>query len=188
MPIREARPTDAAAIAAVQTAAWRDSYRGIVSDAYLDGALAADTVALWQRIMASAVPGRVILVADGKEGLSGFVCILPPRERLADTLADRLATLYVRAESRGRGLGSALLAAALARRVALGATALEAEVLAENGSARAFYRHLGAEEGEPYSTPLPDGRDALEIRVRWPDLAALGRAIRQRLAGRALPG
>ncbi|MEU6929538.1 hypothetical protein AB0A05_10295 [Streptomyces sp. NPDC046374] len=36
MPIREAAPSDAAAVAAVHIRSWRAAYRGLVPDAYLD--------------------------------------------------------------------------------------------------------------------------------------------------------
>lgn len=167
--IREAGPGDAAGIAAVQAAGWRDSYRGIVADAYLDGPIETENRAFWERVLATPVPGRVVKVAGRGDGVEGFVCILPPKEGPED----RLAALYLRAAARGRGTGRALLAAACAERLRLGGRGLVAEVLAGNAPARGFYRALGAVEDPPRPVLLPDGGTAPEIELRWPSLAAL---------------
>lgn len=43
--IRDANANDEAAIADLHVRSWRNAYRGIVDDAYMDGALAAETAA-----------------------------------------------------------------------------------------------------------------------------------------------
>lgn len=45
---RVAHPADADAIAGLHAASWRENYRGILSDAFLDGEVEADRAALRQ--------------------------------------------------------------------------------------------------------------------------------------------
>ena len=82
-------------------------------------------------------------VADLRERLAEISDLFSPVEAV-DFYLSRIA---VEPSARGRGIGAKLLAAAVANAVRIGATAVRADVSAENGPALALYRSLGFEIG-----------------------------------------
>jgi len=71
---RAARPADGPAIAALHTASWRDAYRGLLPDAYLDTDVVAEHAALWQERFAAtdAASSVVTVVAEHEGEVVGF--------------------------------------------------------------------------------------------------------------------
>jgi len=100
-----------------------------------------------------AAPGTFAFAHD-----DGFVL-----GRVAADEAEIL-TLAVRPAARGKGLGRALLQAAISKACALGATTMFLEVGADNPHARALYAGLGfAKVGARKG--YYEGRDALVLRL-----------------------
>ncbi|HEV7706783.1 MAG TPA: GNAT family N-acetyltransferase [Asanoa sp.] len=64
MHFRPALTSDAAAVAALHADSWRRYYRGAYADAYLDGDIDADRLAVWSARLAAADPRRVTIVAE----------------------------------------------------------------------------------------------------------------------------
>lgn len=100
-----------------------------------------------------AMPGAFALAGRG-----GFV--------LARTAADEaeILMLAVLPDFRRRGLGRALLAAAVQEASARGARTLFLEVAAGNAPARALYAGSGFAEAARRAAYYPDGGDALVLR------------------------
>jgi hypothetical protein len=64
--LRDAALSDVDAIAAFQTECWREAYRGLVPDAYLDGVTPADRAMRWHdRLMTGS--RRVAIATAGSE-------------------------------------------------------------------------------------------------------------------------
>ncbi|MFJ4159285.1 GNAT family N-acetyltransferase [Microbacterium testaceum] len=140
-----ARVEDAAAVAAFQTLAWQQAYRGMVDEALLDVPV-ADRVDRWAERIRSAsrtvtiawMGGAIVGVASASED-DPPLCGLPPRE---------LNTLYLRRDAQGAGLGSRLLAAAI------GDDAAHLLVFEINERAQRFYeRHGFSPAGETLLDP-----------------------------------
>ncbi len=93
-----------------------------------------------------AVAEDVILVAEEEGALIGFVQFGDNRIAEAGAPGDQeIRRLYVTAERQGRGIGGALMRAALAHpRIPAGATVL-LTVWEDNAQAQAFYRRHGFE-------------------------------------------
>jgi ribosomal-protein-alanine N-acetyltransferase len=113
-----------------------------------------------------ALPGAFALCAEAEAdagGLQGFV--------MARVAADEaeILTLAVPPPARRRGLGLALMRAALAEAAARGARAMFLEVAAGNEAARALYGALGFAEVGRRRRYYADGADAVVLRR---DLAA----------------
>jgi GNAT superfamily N-acetyltransferase len=109
--VRTARPADAGAIGAVQAAAWRASYAGLLPADVLE---ALDPVALgeiWGAAIA-APPTRqhVVLVASARSDLVGFAAV-GPVDPAQDGVGE-IAALLVTPPSQRQGHGSRLLNAA----------------------------------------------------------------------------
>lgn len=137
--IRRARTLDAGALARIQVDSWRESYRGIVPQSYLDGLSYAAHERQWRRSL-SARGWAFIAVWRGQlVGLaSGGRC------RSLKGFGGELYVLYLLRGYQSRGVGRALFDAVhleLARR---GFGDMLVWVLAEN-PARGFYEHLGGD-------------------------------------------
>jgi ribosomal protein S18 acetylase RimI-like enzyme len=134
--IRAAGPADAEAIAAVWVRSWQTAYRGLVPDAVLDALSLDARRALWRDRLSRGEPA---LVAERAGAVAGYCRVLSPsRDDDAGEGVAEIAGLYV--VPRRRGLGSALLRAALeplrGRQVTLW-------VFRENHAAQAFYARFG---------------------------------------------
>lgn len=140
--IRRATPQDAASLAAVEVTSWRTAYRGLMPDAFLDRLSEAEKTTAWQQnLLKHGVSGlKRVLVAVSNAGVVGFVRVGP----IGDVGEIGLVyLLYVLPEYWGRGVGTALMRAAMDDLRDLGMCAAELWVLRENQRARAFYEGLG---------------------------------------------
>jgi GNAT superfamily N-acetyltransferase len=110
MLLRPAQPADAAAVADVHVRSWQVAYRGLLSDAYLDGLRPQDRAGRYA--FGDLKPDQpATIVAVEQERISGFATIAPAQD------ADRrgsgeLCALYVDPERWGCGIGRALMQAA----------------------------------------------------------------------------
>src|SRR5262245_22884054 len=105
--IRPATEADAAVIAAIHVASWRDAYADILASDYLNGPIEADRLAVWSERLRQRPPAQLVDVAcDSAGNAIGFVCGFrdydPPWGNLIDNL-------HVRPDARGHGLGEQLL-------------------------------------------------------------------------------
>jgi GNAT superfamily N-acetyltransferase len=137
---RLAGPGDAEAIAHLHADSWRRHYRGAYSDAFLDGDVFADRLAVWTDRLREPDPGRcTILAEDG--GLVGFANTVFNDDPTWGALLDNL---HVVDGHKRRGIGSGLLgltAKAVLERPE--STGLYAWVLEQNADAQAFYEACG---------------------------------------------
>lgn len=70
---RLACTADAPAVAALHADSWRRHYRGAYSDAFLDGDVAADRLAVWPDRMREVREDQFAIVAELDRQLVGFV-------------------------------------------------------------------------------------------------------------------
>ncbi|MDZ4372125.1 MAG: GNAT family N-acetyltransferase [Phenylobacterium sp.] len=168
-----AGPADAEALSSVHVTSWRQTYRGLLPEAYL---ARMSEPAHARRFAARLLkPGRdeVILAAADRAGLVGYAEGGPSR-RGAPGEAE-IATLYLLEPAQGRGLGRRLLADAACALAAQGARSLAISVLRDNVRARRFYEHLGGEAEPPRQEPGPGGGRYWEVAYVWPDIRTLMR-------------
>jgi GNAT superfamily N-acetyltransferase len=115
------------AIAEFQTTCWREAYRGLVPQDYLDRVSTADRERRWRQRLVTRE--REIALAESAAAVVGVVSwAAPPLE---------LKSLYVAADHRGTGLAAALVD------TAIGARAAQLWVFEGNDRAQAFYAKLG---------------------------------------------
>ena len=106
--IRPMEEADIPARALVHCRAWEETYRGLIPDAVLDS-MTPEAVEAAVR----ALPMET-LVAEGPEGIAGFVCFSPEaRDFTARRNTSEIAALYLLRSAQGLGLGRRLLEAAL---------------------------------------------------------------------------
>jgi ribosomal protein S18 acetylase RimI-like enzyme len=137
--ISPAGPGDAGDLARVHVQAWRETYPGLLPQAYLDGLSVPRHARLWRRRLMST--DEVTLAAEGANGLVGYCSGGQSRGRV-DGLAE-ITTLYVLRQAQDKGLGRRLLTDTARVLAARGALSLMIWVLRDNTGAREFYEHLG---------------------------------------------
>ena len=141
-----AGPTDAEALARVHVQSWRETYKGLLPDAYLARMSEAAHARRFGVALMKPGPDDVTLAAADRWGLVGYAQGGPSRRRMAKEA--EVATLYLVRAAQNRGLGGRLLADTARALAARGATSLVISVLRDNFGARGFYEHLGG-EAEP---------------------------------------
>jgi ribosomal protein S18 acetylase RimI-like enzyme len=169
--ILPAGPTDAEDLARVHVRAWRETYRGMLPDAYLARMSEADFARRFRRALTFPGANEVTLAAASRSGLLGYVQGGPSRARV-DGEAE-IATLYLLREAQGLGLGKRLLVGAARAMAAQGARSLVISVLQDNVRARGFYERLGGVADPPRPQRGPGGALLNEVAYRWPDIGRL---------------
>lgn len=140
--VRPAEAADAPAIRDVAVRAWWATYAGRMADETIERFLAA---AYSEERIAVRIERHEVLVAgvsqDGKPWptVAAFAEVATHEDHL------QLVSIYAMPETRGRGLGTALIEAIVA---AHPAEDLAADVLIDNALAEPFYAARGFEPGE----------------------------------------
>ena len=175
--LRPAGHSHAAAIAALHAESWRRHYRGAYSDAFLDGDVAADRVAVWSERLAAPDSGCCTLLAEAGGRVVGFAHTVFDDDPTWGALLDNL---HVAHTHQRRGIGTRLLALT-ARAVIERArrTGLYLWVLEQNTASQAFYEALGAARAERAPVTPPGGVPGrlhgtpAKLRYAWPDPSVL---------------
>ena len=174
--VRPAHGDESDTIARTHDACWRDAYTGMLPDAVIAASRLTDREALWHRIVGAPPERRCAFVAEdvGTAGDGRIVgCAWGGPEGSGDPLyRAELSGLYLLRDRRGRGLGRALLGAAVGALRAQGYPNLLLWALADNAPARGFYAALGGvvlRERDEIMRGIP----IREVAYGWPDSAIL---------------
>lgn len=112
--VRLAEPTDADGIAEVHVQSWRETYSGLIPDRFMDAEALEMRRRMWASILALDPPPGTIVVAERDRRVVGFAFAgasdhpdatkgFPAARPL------HLYSIYLLADERGAGKGSALL-------------------------------------------------------------------------------
>lgn len=164
--IRRARPSDAAAIAAVEVESWRAAYAGILEDRILLGLSEARLTAGWDAELRRP-RGPVRVWDEPDEGVIGFAHGGALRESLPWDA--EVFMLYVHPDAQGRGIGRALLEGLFADFVEDGWRSVLVWVLADN-PARFFYQRMGARLALSREIPF-HGQTVPVLGYSWADVS-----------------
>ena len=114
--IRPAQPGDAVPLATMHIQAWRETFAGVLSDAYLQSLSVEDRVRMWHRALHATtqpVPERIHVVAVCGEDVVGFAATRPGGEGPRPL---ELWGIYLLRAWQGSGAGQNLLDAAIGDR------------------------------------------------------------------------
>jgi ribosomal protein S18 acetylase RimI-like enzyme len=164
-----AGPADAEALAYVHVTSWRETYKGLLPDAFLARMSEVGFTRRFRRSLTHET--GVTLVAADRYGLVGYASGGPSRRGVPGE--GEISVLYLLRQAQGRGLGRALLTETARALAAQGSTSLMISVLRENFGARGFYEHLGGIAEPPRREPGPGGALLYEVAYRWPDIHSL---------------
>ena len=170
--LRRATGNDAEAIASLHTESWRDAYRSILPDSYLDGQIADERANLWRSRFSSLGPDRFLVVLAKAPGeLVGFACVLLDEDPQWGACLDNLHVLPGR---KSRGVGRLLFGKAVQWVMStepgwpIHLWAFEA-----NAGARRFCDAVGGEIVEHHPREVRKGIDIPSVLYVWHDLQKL---------------
>lgn len=137
--IRQARPSDASAVAQTHDEAWRSAYQGIIPGPELDKLINRRGPDWWDSAIRKG--SRIAIVGFG-ETVAGYANY--GRNRARSLYYDgEIYELYLRPEFQGIGFGRRLFSAARRDLAQSGLKSLVVWALSDNDPAVEFYRALG---------------------------------------------
>lgn len=166
-----AGPADAETLGRVHVAAWRETYRGLLPDAYLARMSVEAHTRRFAHALRHPAPGEVTLAVGDRAGIAGYAQGGPSRRGWPGEA--EVATLYLLKIAQSRGVGARLFAGAARALAANGATSLVVSVLRDNVAARGFYEHLGGVAEPSRLEPGPGGGLLHEVAYAWADIRTL---------------
>lgn len=159
--IRDARPADAVRLAEIHAVSWQAAYRGLLSDAFLDGLTATSRLDWWESRLARVPPRWAVLVVEDARRVAGFAttghCDDDDR-RIPE--AGELYAMYVDPDFWSLGFGRDLLLGAEERFWADGYRTASLWVLRDNHRSRRFYE-VGGWQVDGAEQRLIIGSDAV---------------------------
>ena len=171
MEYRVATARDVEAIAGLHADSWRRHYRGALLDAFLDGDVFADRLAVWAARLTKPQRNEFTIVADDDGTMVGFVHTSLDEDARWGALLDNLHVVYARKRNRiGTRLMAETATAVLERRPSAG---LYLWVLEQNIAAQRFYAARGGACVEREIAPATGGGTTTRLRYVWPDPSAL---------------
>lgn len=174
MNIRPALASDAELIARLHAESWRQTYRGMYPDEFLDGDVVPNRLAVWKDRLREERADQGVFVAEDQGSLLGFVCAYGNADARWGSLIDNL---HVRPDRKGGGIGTQLIRAVAAwLGVRHGNSGVFLWVLEANAPARGFYERLGAFHAETVVMETPGGGVARSCRYVWSIPRALATA------------
>lgn len=165
-----AGPLDAEDLARVHVASWRETYRGLLPDAFLARMSEPGFARRFRRSLTD--PGDSVTLA-GADRYSLVAYAQGGASRRGVPGEAEIATLYVLRQAQGHGLGARLMAETARALAAQGARSLMVSVLRDNIRARGFYEHLGGEPEAARQERGPGGGLLYEVAYHWRDIRGL---------------
>jgi GNAT superfamily N-acetyltransferase len=165
---RLAWPDDAASIARVQLAAWRDMYADLLTPAVLDSLDVDEVADRWSVSLTKPPDARMrVLVALDRADVRGFTLVHPSFDPDADQVADgEVGEFVVDPEHRGEGHGSRLLQAAMDTLAADRFTRVRWWVASTDDALRDFVTSSGWEADGAHRELQDDaGRTVKQVRL-----------------------
>jgi ribosomal protein S18 acetylase RimI-like enzyme len=163
--IRSAQVEDSRAIAEVHVASWQHAYVGQLPDDYLAALSISTREADWRKSFLHS--NHRILLYDHGGVIQGFVSVGPSRDSDAGPNTGEIYTIYLRPESQGRGVGSALWQRAIEVLRERGSTEVVVWALNTNSVARKFYEARGCSLDGASKNSVIGGKDVVELRYRY---------------------
>jgi ribosomal protein S18 acetylase RimI-like enzyme len=163
--LRGAHAEDAERIARLHTESWRRTYRGMMTDEFLDGGALDNRRSVWHERLHTPGADQYVCVAEDGSTLIGFICGFADHDPVWGSYIDNLHVVYA---SHRRGVGRALMrnAAEWFCRVRPD-RGVYLWVMEANAPARVFYEHLGATNVGTTDMVDPGGGHAPNCRYVW---------------------
>ncbi|WP_449601870.1 N-acetyltransferase family protein [Paenibacillus sp. Marseille-Q9583] len=171
MKIREATASDIAGIAFVHATSWKTTYKGLISDEFLDNFTVEARRLRWIQNFENPNKDEVMYVAEDEAGMIiGFANGGARRE--PDLYDAELYALYLLKEHQGKGLGKQLIRSVAQNLLKKNYSSFMAWVLVGNPAIH-FYHSVGGESISSIEVKI--GNELLEeIKIGWQDIRGIG--------------
>lgn len=169
MDIRIAGREDAVLIAHMHAASWKDAYRNILPEEYLEDNLEAEREKHWHNKMNELSGNDFVLIAEENKTPIGFISVWEVNDGDYDAFVDNL---HVLPGEKSKGRGSALMAYAAERLIRLNKRSFYLWVLDPNIPARRFYERIGGIAKDKSMFEI-NGVKIPETRFVWTELTSL---------------
>ncbi|HEX8049242.1 N-acetyltransferase family protein [Rhizobium sp.] len=169
--IRPAAPEDAAAIARLHLAVWRDTYRELATPDAIRIMDEAFRRARWTATLSEPGRDQLVLLAEQNGRLVGIGAAGAPSSALFEGRGE-IRSLYVDPAIKRQGIGRRLMRELAQHLAALNYPGAALGVVVGNDPAIAFYQSLGGSVTGRYTDPGPVWRSENIILV-WDDLTLL---------------
>lgn len=154
LAIRDARASDAAELARLHVAVWRETYRELAPAQAFAALDEARRLAFWQDKFTDPAPRQIALLAEIDGQLVGFTLASESNNPQFGGMAE-IKLLYVDSQYARQGIGRYLLAEITQRLQKHGFTGVGLGVVAGNTPAINFYTALGGKEAGRYTDSGP---------------------------------
>lgn len=141
MEIRPAILPDSLSVAEIHVESWKYAYRGLVPDSVLDSITVKTRMKHWVKAIEAGSPR--LRIAEKDSVIVGWVAFGPSRDEDASPKTGEIEAIYVHPGHWGKGIGKALLAAAVQVLSAQKYARITLWVLSKNTRAARFYRGQG---------------------------------------------
>jgi ribosomal protein S18 acetylase RimI-like enzyme len=169
--IRRATVDDADAIANVHVTSWRETYRGLMPDDFLNNLSVERRVTYWRESLANPYDEyEAVVLAELDGEVVGFASFGRQSETDLPYEGELLA-IYVLKSAHGKGIGRGLVTAVARDLLERGISSMLVWVLKDN-PARGFYERLGGAYLRQKSIKIGEAH-LLEVSYGWKDLRSL---------------
>ena len=163
--IRVAEPADAGAIADVHVRSWQAAYRGQLPDDVLDNLSILERTQMWSTFLTDEAGNLAVVERDSQ--VVGFVSVTESRDVDAEGDTGEITSIYLLADSWGRGFGGDLMGWAKSIAESRKWRLLTLWVLESNGRARSFYSATGWKPDGRKKTATVGSTERVELRYAW---------------------
>jgi ribosomal protein S18 acetylase RimI-like enzyme len=171
LELRPAQYSEYTEVAQLHAASWKKTYRGIMSDQFLNDDVERVLLQKWQNRLSSPVSNQAITVVVQENIIVGFSCIYLDDDSIYGTLLDNL---HVSAACQRSGIGRLLMkksAELILQRS--NSQKMYLWVFEANQNARQVYERLGGKNVEIVKKQNDDGTEAKACRYFWEDVTPL---------------
>lgn len=161
--IRDATIDDYEQIARLHAENWQTTYRGVLSDDYLDNKVLQERLSSWRDRFTNPKPNQKTLVFVQDKEIVGFSGAFSNYDSKWGTYVD---SLHVSSKCRGMGIGRKLLDQ-ITQWAAGQSQTLFLWVIVQNEGATQFYQRLGASLEDIQNDVFPDGTVITAQRCVW---------------------
>jgi ribosomal protein S18 acetylase RimI-like enzyme len=141
MKFRIANNTDTQIIANLHALSWQKTYRGALTDDFLDNHVQENRLSVWTQRMQQPSENQIVILCELDYSLAGFVCAYGNNSEDYGTYIDNL---HVSSDFKGKGIGKALMKQIAHWSIDIHhQPKLYLKVLENNHAARGFYDKVG---------------------------------------------
>jgi ribosomal protein S18 acetylase RimI-like enzyme len=170
--IRQATPHDARAIAEIHVDTWRSTYKGIVSDEFLENLSYEKRERQWKERFSDGDNAKFVYVVENEDSnVVGFAAGGPGRTEELD-FDGEIYAIYIAQQHQRKGYGRELIKASVAALTDSGIDSMAIWVLEDNLLSRRFYESMGGVVTDRKMIPI-GGVDLPEVAYGWRSLSDL---------------